>query len=81
MLHQSTPGYNWQHLTTTGDGREIRGSRGASNTSFLKEGIDERPDTRGRGKEEKQAEANILLPSGITLLGVDGWVTKLADVA
>ena len=24
---------------------------------------------------------HILLPSGITLLGVENWVTKLADVA
>ena len=28
-----------------------------SNRSMLKEGIDEGSDTRGRGKEEKQAEA------------------------
>mgnify|MGYP003725805181 FL=1 len=26
-------------------------------------------------------DTHILLPSGITLLGVENWVTKLADVA
>ena len=35
----------------------------------------------GRLDSTPSPNTHILLPSGITLLGVENWVTKLADVA
>jgi hypothetical protein len=35
----------------------------------------------GRLDPTPSPNTHILLPSGITLLGVENWVTKLADVA
>jgi hypothetical protein len=44
-----------------------------------------RPDTPPlelvKSDSTPSANTHILLPSGITLLGVENWVTKLADVA